>query len=387
LGWSTTATHQVVSPASRRMLWPRWVLYPTFPTVTARLPALFRSLAALAALATLASSSACQPKPHAKAKVVTTIFPIYDLTRRIAGPDADVIQLEPGERSPHQYTAAGAGDADRVAGASLAVMVGLDLDAWLQPVMTQVAPKARVLRLADRVPTLPRTPGLGDGPQPKRGGKAPPGAESTPSPDTIDVHVWLDPQRALLMARAISDELCRADPSHAAGFRTRSLELTKSLEALDKELEARTAAWKQKTFVTLHDSFRYYAARYHLEVAAAVESRPGVRPPTRYEQVVLERLREKGAGGVFGEPQLDSLPAKVVAHAAQLPYGVLDPLGGTPGVDSYEALLRADTDVLEKALGPAASPAPSQSAPVPDGSAAPLPRPPSRPGAPSESAP
>ena len=152
------------------------------------------------------------------------------------------------------------------------------------------------------------------------------------------------------MTRAICDELCRVDPDHARGYRTRSLAVTQSLDNLDREILARTTAWKQRSFVTMHDGFRYYAGRYHLEVALAIEGNMGRSPSIRVDQRLLQQLRERHPGGVFGEPQLDAEHARILAHAANLPFGMLDPLGGTGGLDSYEALIRNDTDVLEKAL-------------------------------------
>jgi zinc transport system substrate-binding protein len=319
--------------------------------------------------------SGCHGARGPKIKVTTSIFPVYDLTRRIAGPDADVIMLEPVEASAHQYSP-GPADMDRATGTKLAIMIGLDLDAWMQPMMTRVSPKARILRLADRVPTLPRQLGLNDETkQAKRDAarRGQPDEESRP-PNEVDAHVWLDPQRAILMARAIGEELCRVDPGNAKGYRARALAVTQSLDVLDHETEDRTAQWKQRTFVTLHDAFRYYAARYHLEVAAAAEPTPGIRPSIRYDQTVLRRLHERNAGGIFGEPQLDSQTAKTLAQAANLPYGVLDPLGGTAGVDSYEALIRFDTEALGEALSapaaapsqpPSPTPAPAPSDPSP----------------------
>jgi len=301
--------------------------------------------------ALLAVLPACHRTPRPRAKVVTSIFPVYDLTRRIAGEDADVVMLEPVGSSPHTYTAT-PGDVERSTGANLAVMIGLDLDAWLEPLMTRVgAPKGRILRLADRVPTLPRRVSLTEeAGQAKRDATRRAGEPDPRGVEGIDVHVWLDPQRALLMERAITDELCRVDPDHAKGFRTRGLAVTTSLEALDTELEQRTRGWKHRSFATLHDAFRYYASRYHFDVVAAVDMQPGARTPIRYEQMVLSRMRERGATAIFGEPQLDSRPSQTLSHAGPFAYGVLDPIGGTAGVDSYEALLRHDTDVLEKTL-------------------------------------
>lgn len=322
----------------------------------------------IGALALVFGLIGCHRARGPKPKVATSIFPVYDLARRVAGPDADVIMLEPVEVSPHQYSPAPA-DMERATGTKLAIMIGLDLDAWMQPMMTRVAPTARVLRLADRVPTLQKAPSLTEETQQAKRQAARQEAarrgepdEDPRMPNQIDAHVWLDPQRAVLMTRAIGEELCRVDPANAKGYRARSLEVTQSLEALDHEVEERTSAWKQHAFVTLHDSFHYFAARYHLEVAVSVEQYAGVRPSIRYDQLVLRRLRDRSAAGIFGEPQLDSQPAKTLAQVAQVPYGVLDPLGGTPGVDSYEGLIRADTDALEKVLLPPATTVPT---PVP----------------------
>jgi len=281
---------------------------------------------------------------------VASIFPIYDLARRVAGPDADVIELIPPEESPHMHRPS-PHDMEMSTGANLAVLIGLDLDPWVQATMERVAPKARVLRLGDRVPTLPRDPSLASQKQTTTGG-AP---DNDPhAGDSIDPHVWLDPQRAMLMATAIAEELARVDSSHANAYRGRALEVTQSLDALDHEIEARTQTWKQRSFVTLHDAFHYYATRYHLEVAASIQPSPGARVQLRYEQLVLRRLRERGANAIFGEPQFDSQPARTLSQSAGLPYGVLDPLGGQPETQSYEAMMRANTAALEAALaGPA----------------------------------
>jgi zinc transport system substrate-binding protein len=307
----------------------------------------------------------CHRSSGPKPKVVTSIFPVYDLARRVAGPDADVVSLVPTGVSVHLYNGT-PHDMELATGARLAIMIGLGLDDWVQPMMERVSPKARLLRLGDRVPTLPRQPGIESAKVTGTGGTP----DNDPhAGDSIDPHVWLDPQRAMLMATAIGEELARVDSSHANAYRERALELSQSLEALDHETEARTEKWKQRTFVTLHDAFQYYASRYHLEVAAVIQPAPGVRPKLHFDQLVLKRLRDRRAGGVFGEPQLESQPAHVLSQASRLPYGTLDPLGGGPTTSSYETLIRANTDALEGALAaePAvhttdASAAPSSSA-------------------------
>jgi ABC-type Zn uptake system ZnuABC Zn-binding protein ZnuA len=53
---------------------------------------------------------------------------------------------------------------------------------------------------------------------------------------------------------------------------------------------------------------------------------------------------------LFSEPQLDRRAARAIAGEAGLPLYEIDPVGGSPGVDTYEKVLEQVTDVLDKAL-------------------------------------
>jgi ABC-type Zn uptake system ZnuABC Zn-binding protein ZnuA len=211
----------------------------------------------------LTSLGACH-RPSGRAKVAVSVFPVYDLVRRIAGPDADVVLVTPS--SPHMEDA------------KLVVLVGLGLDAWMEPLEP---PKVRVLKVGDRVPTIAAKDG------------------------SIDGHVWLDPQRARLIATAIAEDLARTDASHANAFREREATLDTLLDSLDHEIDTRTSSLKGRAFTTTDPGMAYYAERYRLDVSR--DARPGV------------------------------------------PNVVLDSIGGTPETDSYEALIRFDTAALETA--------------------------------------
>src|SRR5690348_8270459 len=88
-----------------------------------------------------------------RTKVVVSIFPVYDLVRRVAGPDADVtLLLQPGHNE-HSFDPTPK-DIETAAQAKLGVMVGLGLDPWMEKLVKEAAPSARLLKVGDRVPTL-----------------------------------------------------------------------------------------------------------------------------------------------------------------------------------------------------------------------------------------
>jgi zinc transport system substrate-binding protein len=287
---------------------------------------------------------ACTRKSAPRFKIAVTIFPVYDLTRTVAGPDADVFLLVPPGVSVHDAIAAFP-RANAVAGTELGIMVGLGLDDWMQALLVREAPSAHRLIVGDRVPTIP----IRQSPFAlfAREGEHEIGAQAEGNPDP---HVWLDPERAMLISKAIAEEMARVDPTHAVGYRSRSFALQQRLDALDREIEGRVATWASRSFISFHPAFAYYADRYHLDVPASIEPAAGIAPPRRYLEEVVRIVETQKIAGVFREPQLPPEAAAVVAHVAGVPLGVLDPIGGQVETDTYDKLLRFDTDALEKVL-------------------------------------
>jgi zinc transport system substrate-binding protein len=289
--------------------------------------------------------------------VSVSIFPIYDLVRRIAGPDADVALLLPPGHNEHSFDPTPR-DIENASKARVGVMVGLGLDPWMEKLMHDAAPKARLVKVGDRVPTLViKDDPLGDEEADKareaaekNGQKVEKHDEHEHEKGATDPHVWLDPERVRLIVRAVAEELGKADSAHALDYRKRATEIDESLAALDKEVEARTKALKTRGFVTFHGSFQYFAERYKLDIIAVIEPYPGSQPSGAYVSKVLDVIKSKNVPALFSEPQLDSRPAKVLSDEAKIPLGVLDPVGGGPETDSYEKMIRFDVTQLEKHL-------------------------------------
>jgi zinc transport system substrate-binding protein len=308
-----------------------------------------RKLACAALLLLLVLLPACskgcgKSSAEGRTHVAVSIFPIYDLVRRVAGPDADVtLLLQPGHNE-HSFDPTPK-DIETVAQSKLGVMVGLGLDPWMEKLMKEAAPNARILKVGDRVPTLT----INEDPIGANGHDGDHDHEHE-AKGAQDPHVWLDPQRAQLIVRAVAEELGRVDPPHALGYRERATEVDASLAALDKEAEDRLRKLKRRGFVTFHGSFGYFAERYKLDILAVIEPFPGSQPTGEYVSKVLAVVKEKKVPALFSEPQLDPRPAKVLADEAKIPLGVLDPVGGGPETDSYEKMIRFDVAQLEKHL-------------------------------------
>lgn len=282
----------------------------------------------------------------AKTRVAVSIFPIYDIVRRVAGPDADVILVLPPGHTEHSFDPTPK-DVEDVASAKLGVGIGLGLDPWMDRLMKDAAPSAKLVKLGERVPTLTvKDDPIGD----EAAHRTIPEDDHDHDKGATDPHVWMDPSRVRVMVKAIGDELSKIDSAHANDYRVRATQVDGEIEKLDKEIEAQTAAWKTRGFITFHGSFNYFADRYKLQIIAVIEPFPGSTPTGEYIEEVLKVVNEKKVTALFGEPQLDPRPAKTIADQAKIQLGTLDPVGGTPETDSYEKLIRYNVATLEKFL-------------------------------------
>ena len=293
------------------------------------------------------SGCTCNKRASDRTTVAVSIFPLYDLTRTVAGPDADVALLLPAGRSEHTFDPTPR-EVESVAASKLGVMVGLGLDPWMAKLMKEAAPNARVLKVGERVKTMAIAMDPIADEEAHAGGKK--DDDDHDEKGSPDPHVWLDPQNAIAMAKAIGEELATVDAPHAEGYRARAASLVLSLDTLDKTIETQTKAWKTRGFVTFHGSFGYFAKRYGLTIVAVIEPFPGSTPTGVYIQKVLEVVKQKKIGALFREPQLDPKPAQIIADEAKIPLGLLDPVGGGAETDSYEKMIRFNVAALANVL-------------------------------------
>ncbi len=340
------------------------------------------------ALGLLLSVGACGKKAtgNGKPKVVVSIFPIWDVTRRIAGDRLQVLLVLPAGKSEHGYDPTPK-EIARLDGAKLALAVGLDLDAWVENIMRTAGGGAKVVRVGDKVKTMPiDVEPIEDGEHHEEGehhdehgsaakhdehddkdahhdehGGSAAGSGSAGSAvakheehdhklGAPDPHVWMDPERMVTIVDAITTELIAIDPDGKATFTANAEALKTSLQATDAKIAARAKAWSKHTIITFHGSMSYFAKRYGIVIAAVVEPIAGKEPTATYIAEVIGAIKRNKAAALFTEPQLEKGPGETIAREAGIQLGELDPVGGVPGRDSYEALLTWNTDQLEKVL-------------------------------------
>lgn len=289
------------------------------------------------------SLAACrQPEPEADT-LVTSIFPVAELTRALAGDLYGVVALLPPRASPATWEATPS-QLRALAGAEGYVTVGGGLDDWLPEPEAGEGPPPH-LRLTDGIALRASS---------HRHGEADP--EDARDAGTGDPHVWLDPVlvRDHVVPR-LSDFLVRLKPAREGAVRSRADTLRAQLTALDAEIRRILDAAPGRRFVATHDAWTYFAERYGLEPLGAVYERPGHEPSARGLARLVTAAREAGVSVVLAEPQLAETGARALAEELGATVEVVDPMGG-PGLagrETYFDMMRFNARAFARALGAA----------------------------------
>ena len=158
----------------------------------------------------------------------------------------------------------------------------------------------------------------------------------------VDPHVWLDPENARAMTRAIVATLSSRAPAHAARFAENGRRIESSLEALREELGKQLAPLTKLRLIVFHDAYQYLERRFGLTVVGSITANPEVAPSAKRLRELRARIAHEGDVCVLSEPQFSPKLVSAVIEGSSARVGVIDPVGGAiaPGADHYHHAMR-----------------------------------------------
>ena len=213
-----------------------------------------------------------------KISVVTTIFPIYDWVREVAG-DKDNVEitllLDNGvDLHSYQPTAA---DIMKVALCDLFVYVGGESDEWVEDALAQSAnPGMRVVNLVEAMGDDIKMEKIVEGMEHDHEHDADEHDEDEHDEsghehgEEADEHVWLSLRNAQRLVRVIADALAEVDPENAAAYQENAAAYVSRLSDLDTQYAVvREAADFDTLLFGDRFPFRYLVDDYDLNYYAA----------------------------------------------------------------------------------------------------------------------
>jgi ABC-type Zn uptake system ZnuABC Zn-binding protein ZnuA len=268
----------------------------------------------------------------ATVNVLTTTTVFADMVRNVGGSLVSVSSLVPKSGDVHTYEPKPA-DARAVAQADLLVMNGLGLDDWLEKTITSAGTGAPLVKLAPGV-DAPPLPG--------------------PTGGTENPHLWMDVRYAQTYADEIATALGQVDPVHATTYLSQATAYKARLEALDAWVRQQIASVPaaNRTIVTFHDAFPYFAREYGLTIVGVAVEAPGQDPSAGYTAALIQAIRANGVKAIFAENQFPTKLADELAAqtGTKVVSNLYDDSLGDPPVTSYEEVIRWDVGQIVAGL-------------------------------------
>lgn len=267
--------------------------------------------------------------------IVTTTTVLADLAQQVGGELVSVRSLVPKGGEVHTFDPKPS-DAVAIAEADLALMNGLGLDDWMQPLVQNTGrPDLPLLKLGEDLSDIEYI------------------AADPAEDEQFNPHLWMDVAYARKYAERITLELDQIDPAHAARYDANAAAYDAKLAELDGYIKGQFAAIpaEQRKIVAFHDAFPYYAQGYRLTIVGVVVDAPGQDPSAGEMADLIAAIRQAQARVILAEVQFpDQLVRQIAAETGAVVVSDLYDDALTDTVPSYEQMMRWDTDRIVEAL-------------------------------------
>ncbi len=303
-------------------------------------------LSVLAALIMAAPAHAAET--NKKIKVLTTVAPITNIARNVAGSNVELHGLIPEGSDSHTFEPVPS-DVRYVAQADLIIVNGLHLETPTMHLVDANKKKtAMVMKLADQ--TISRKEWVFDFSFPEDKGD--------PNP-----HLWLNVAHAMKYAQLVREALVSVDPANKAAYEANATAYLAKLNQLDESIIAvmKTIPEKNRKLVTYHDSWAYFCPRYGCKVIGAVQPSDFAQPTPQDMVALIKQLKAEAVPAIFGSEVFPSKVLDQIGREAKVRF--IDTLrdDDLPGEldapeHTYVGMMKENVETMARVLGGDSSP-------------------------------
>ncbi|OGK44079.1 hypothetical protein A2957_01290 [Candidatus Roizmanbacteria bacterium RIFCSPLOWO2_01_FULL_38_11] len=238
-----------------------------------------------------------KPQKSTKIIIVTTIFPVYDVARNIAGDEAHVIMLLPPGVEPHTFEPKPQ-DIATISNADLFIYTGKNMEPWAEKILKGI--KNTRLIIVDSSQNIPLISA---------------NQRDNKNEEKYDPHIWLDFQNIKIMANNVLQGLKKIDPSHADLYKKNAQEYSDKLSSLDNKFKKTLATCKKKEVVYGgHYAFGYMAKRYGIVYKAVQGFLPESEPSMKDLSDMIAFIKKNNVDYVYYEELSSPKIAQTIAN-------------------------------------------------------------------------
>jgi len=234
-----------------------------------------------------------------KKGVVTTIYPIYYITKEIVGDEINVDRLIKAGSEIHSFSPTPQ-DMVLLSKSKLLITLGASLEPWVDKLSN--ATKVDILSLSDNLDLIHHE-------------------------EHIDPHIWLDFKNDIKMIDSIKNKISKIYPSSSEIFSKNAIILKKRFEAMDNEYRNGLKECNQDVILVTHNAFGYMQRTYGFKSKSIMGIFAHSRPNASKIAQLSDEIKEQSIKIMFFEPMSSNKSAKQLATDMNLSLMPLYPIG------------------------------------------------------------
>jgi zinc transport system substrate-binding protein len=171
--------------------------------------------------------------------------------------------------------------------------------------------------------------------------------------DGVDPHVWLSPDNARVLAKAVTARLVSLDSANAEYYKDNLASFEKGLSAKDAEIRNALNKVNKVPYIVFHDGYSYFEQHYGLSHAGEITVSPERKPGAKKVAEIRHEIQENKVQCVFSEPQFSPAIVKTLLEGSDVKTAPLDPLGSKVkmGTNAYFSFLDSLSGQFLSCLG------------------------------------
>ena len=169
-----------------------------------------------------------------------------------------------------------------------------------------------------------------------------------------DPHIWMDPDRAAVMAENIAAGLAEADPEHADTYLANGEAEAQALTEFAAQCRGALSDLSCRSLITFHEGFAYFAESMDLEILAAVEEESGSEASAKEIVQIVSLIEEFSLPAIFTEANGSTATASAIVRECGVElYSLSMLMSGDEIYDetnNYQTLMQNNIRVIQEAL-------------------------------------
>lgn len=206
-------------------------------------------------------------KQEGKIDIITSIYPVYDFTKQVAGDKANVTMLLPTGVEIHDYEPTPQ-DIIEIKKSDLFLYLGKQLEPWGETITSGIDNQENIKDVSQGIQLLENEEFEKE--YMSESGEEQAGHDEH---EKYDTHIWLDPSKSIEIVRNIEKELIQKDPENKSYYEKNAEEYISKLKKLDNDFQ-KTVKNAQKDEIAFGGpfSYAYFIKRYNIKFVTAYDS-------------------------------------------------------------------------------------------------------------------